>query len=88
MTADRERPRATFDSAAHLYHQARPSYPEELSDELIRLTSLRRGARLLEVGCATGKATVPLARRGYRITCVEIGAGPGRRSAAEPGGLR
>jgi SAM-dependent methyltransferase len=26
------------------------------------------------VGCATGKATRPLARRGYRITCIELGA--------------
>jgi protein-L-isoaspartate O-methyltransferase len=25
------------------------------------------------VGCATGTATLPLARRGYRITCVEPG---------------
>jgi SAM-dependent methyltransferase len=28
----------------------------------------------VEVGCATGKATAPLARRGFQITCVEIGA--------------
>ena len=26
------------------------------------------------MGCATGKATRPLARRGYQITCVELGA--------------
>ena len=34
---------------------------------------LHPGSKLLEIGCATGKATVPLARRGFRITCVEIG---------------
>ena len=27
----------------------------------------------MEVGCATGKTTLPLARRGFGITCVEIG---------------
>jgi 16S rRNA A1518/A1519 N6-dimethyltransferase RsmA/KsgA/DIM1 with predicted DNA glycosylase/AP lyase activity len=26
-----------------------------------------------EVGCATGKATLPLARRGFALTCVEFG---------------
>jgi SAM-dependent methyltransferase len=31
------------------------------------------GDRLLEVGCASGKATLPLARRGFRVACVEIG---------------
>jgi SAM-dependent methyltransferase len=38
------------------------------------LAGLRPGDRLLEVGCATGKATIPLAQHGFQITCVEIGA--------------
>jgi SAM-dependent methyltransferase len=74
VTEDRLRLRATLDSAAGRYHQARPDYPGELYDELIRLSGLRPDARLLEVGCATGKATLPLVRRGLRITCVEIGS--------------
>jgi len=74
MPDDRERLVAAFDSVAGLYHRARPDYPGELYDELVRLARLRPGDHLLEVGCATGKATIPLARRGYRITCVEIGA--------------
>jgi SAM-dependent methyltransferase len=73
VTADRDRLRATFDSVAQLYQQSRPDYPEALYGELIRLADLRPGDRLLEIGCATGKATMPLARRGFRITCVEIG---------------
>lgn len=74
MSDDRDQLRTTFNSAATLYHQARPEYPAELFSELVRLAGLRAGDRLLEVGCATGKATIPLARRGFQITCVEIGA--------------
>jgi SAM-dependent methyltransferase len=74
VPSDRERLAATFNSAARLYHQARPEYPDRLFGELTRLARLGPGDRLLEVGCATGKATIPLARRGFRITCVEIGA--------------
>lgn len=74
MPDDREQLRTTFNSAASLYHQARPEYPAELFDALVRLAGLRPGDRLLEVGCATGKATIPLARRGFQITCLEIGA--------------
>jgi len=89
MPGDRERFAATFDSAAGLYHQARPGYPAGLYDELVHLARLQPGDRLLEVGCATGTATIPLARRGYRITCVEIGpalAAQARRNlAAFPG---
>jgi SAM-dependent methyltransferase len=71
---DRLRLRRTFDQAAELYQRARPEYPPELLDHLIAVTGLAPGDRLLEVGCATGKATRPLARRGLRISCVELGA--------------
>src|SRR6266487_6124190 len=70
---DRERLRQTFNQAAGSYHRARPDYPSELFDDLITVTGLAPGDRLLEVGCATGKATLPLARRGFQITCIELG---------------
>jgi SAM-dependent methyltransferase len=65
---------ATFDAAAALYQRARPDYPAALFDHLIEASGLGAGDRLLEVGCASGKATLPLARRGFRITCIERGA--------------
>ena len=71
---ERLRLRQTFDQAAESYQRARPEYPGELYDHLIAVTGLVPGDRLLEVGCATGKATLPLARRGFLITCVELGA--------------
>lgn len=74
MGADRHRLRQTFELAADRYQQARPEYPDDLFDALVDLTGVAPGARLLEIGCATGKATLPLARRGFRITAVELGA--------------
>jgi SAM-dependent methyltransferase len=72
---ERERLRRTFDQAADSYQRSRPDYPAELLDDLVTAARLSRGDRLLEVGCATGKATIPLARRGFQITCIELGAG-------------
>jgi SAM-dependent methyltransferase len=72
--AAREHLGKTFNSVAETYHRARPDYPDELFAELIQATGLRPGSDLLEIGCATGKATLALARHGYRITCVELGA--------------
>jgi SAM-dependent methyltransferase len=75
---DRERLGATFDQAATVYQRARPEYPAELYERLLEVTGLLPDAHLLEVGCATGKATLPLARLGFGITCLE----PGRALAA------
>jgi SAM-dependent methyltransferase len=71
--ADRERLAATFDDAAALYQRARPEYPPTLYERLIEATRLTPPSRLLEVGCATGKATLPLARLGFRFTALEPG---------------
>jgi precorrin-6B methylase 2 len=44
-----------LESAADEYDAARPSYPEELFEDLVALAELHPGQRLLEIGCATGK---------------------------------
>ena len=48
-------------------------YPPQIFDDLAALAQLPAQARLVEIGCGTGQATVPLAERGYAITCVELG---------------
>jgi SAM-dependent methyltransferase len=72
---ERERLRQTFDAIAGEYQGARPEYPGELYDSLLALTGARPETDpVCEVGSASGKATLPLARRGFAITCVELGA--------------
>ena len=66
--------RTTFNSQALLYHEIRPRYPQALFDTLIRVTNLQNNAHLLEIGPGTGQATEPLAKRGYHITAIELGA--------------
>jgi SAM-dependent methyltransferase len=73
MDGLREALRTTFDTAAETYDAARPSYPPELFDDLVALSALRRGARLLEIGPGTGKATRALLDRGYSVVGVELG---------------
>ncbi len=84
---ERERLRQTFNQAADRYDRARPDYPDALFDDLVELAGLVPGDHLLEVGCATGKATRPLARRGFRITCVELGAELAAAARANLAGL-
>ncbi|MEV1250112.1 class I SAM-dependent methyltransferase [Nonomuraea sp. NPDC049750] len=73
MSRDLRLMRATFDRAADSYQDARPDYPAELYSDLLAITAITPPAHLLEVGCGPGKATLPLARMGFRITAVELG---------------
>ena len=66
--------KATFNTAATLYEEVRPGYPEELIQDVIDLSGLRSHSRILEVGCGTGKATRSFAERGYELVCLDIGA--------------
>ena len=89
MRGHRRPSRLIFDRASALYERARPEYPDELIDHLIHVTDVRPGDRLLEIGCATGKATLPIARRGFGVTCLEPGpnlaAAARSNLAAHPG---
>ena len=66
--------RTTFSEAAELYDRMRPGYPRAVFEELAEFGRLGPGSRVLEIGCGTGQATLPLAQRGYRVTAVELGA--------------
>jgi SAM-dependent methyltransferase len=87
---DRKRLRATFEEVPELYDRARPTYPALLFDDLSALAGLEPGADVLEIGPGTGKATLALAERGFRVLCVELGAGlvdVARRNLAQYSGV-
>ncbi len=73
MSADRCWLRTTFDDDPELYDRTRPFYPAQLFDDLLDLADLRAGARIVEIGCGTGRATLPLAERGCVVVGVELG---------------
>jgi SAM-dependent methyltransferase len=83
--------RGGFDADAETYDRTRPVCPDALFDDLVRLAGLRPGDRVVEIGCGTGQATVPLAERGLAVTAVELGpalAEVARRKTARFPGVR
>ncbi len=48
--------------------------PPRMFDDLAEMVGLGPGCRVLEIGCGTGQATVPLAQRGCQIVAVELGS--------------
>ena len=70
--AERES-RMLFDSVAEQYDRARPTYPDVLFDDIVAVSGVPGGGRVLDIGCGTGQATRPMAERGYRVTAIELG---------------
>jgi SAM-dependent methyltransferase len=64
--------RGSFDSVVELYDRTRPTYPEQLFDDIVELSGVSSGGRILEIGPGTGQATVPMARRGFSILGLEL----------------
>jgi SAM-dependent methyltransferase len=62
--------RISFDRAARLYDQARPSYPQAVFAHIRGCTT---GHHVLEIGAGTGKATEAYARLGYHVVALEPG---------------
>jgi len=71
--SERDRLRRGFDEDARAYDRTRPLCPAELFDDLVALTHLTPGKRVLEIGAGTGQASLPLAQRGLAITALELG---------------
>ena len=74
-----------FNSVAENYDRYRPGYSEALFHEIAAYAELPRGANVLEVGCGTGKATLPLLELGCSVTALEPGdelASVARRNCA------
>lgn len=70
--------RLVFGEDAERYDRARPAYPAKLVDTLVGWVGAR--ARVVDVGCGTGKATCLLAERG--MTGVGVEAHPAMAAIA------
>jgi SAM-dependent methyltransferase len=60
-----------FDRAADVYDRARPEYPPEAVDWLIRTLELGSGRTVVDLAAGTGKLTKRLARTRARVIAVE-----------------
>lgn len=65
--------RTHFDEIVVGYDRIRPEYPSEIFADITQYAGRKQGAKALEIGAGTGKATAPFLRAGYDVTAVEIG---------------
>lgn len=66
--------RLKFNEDAANYDKARPSYPNELFNDIITYSGINRNSNILEIGIGTGQATLPFLELGCNVTAVELGS--------------
>lgn len=80
-----------FDRAAPLYDATRgypPEAAEQIGAAIIEAANARADARFLEVGVGTGRIALPIVRRGYNYTGVDISEGMVDRLRAKAAALQ
>lgn len=64
----------TFNTVTEQYDRMRPTYVEELYDDIWQYGGFGDNVSAVEVGIGTGQATQPVLNRGANVTAVELGA--------------
>lgn len=67
------RSKESFNKAAKLYDEVRPTYPNEVINQIIKETNITTDNELLEIAPGTGQATLRFAEKGFKIHAVELG---------------
>ena len=62
-----------FDENVVLYDKFRPTYGTKIFGDILSYSRVTKSNKILEIGCGTGNATLPMIQTGAEVTAVEIG---------------
>ncbi|WP_310829498.1 class I SAM-dependent methyltransferase [Paenibacillus pedocola] len=65
--------RLTFNEDVENYDKWRPTYCEELFEDIMAYSQIGQGKKALEIGIGTGQATRPFLNTGCELTAIELG---------------
>ena len=62
-----------FDENVILYDKFRPTYGTKIFEDILSYSRITKSSKILEIGCGTGNATLPMIQTRAEVTAVEIG---------------
>jgi len=71
MDVDR-RLKTVFGTISELYDKSRVNYPTKLIDDVLTTSKIKENGNILDVGCGSGQATIPFARKGFNIIGLDL----------------
>ena len=71
FTPDPQQRKNWYGAVATTYDRVRPKYPAQLWDRVVEVGNIPVDAKILEVGCGPGTATLLLAQSGFSVVALE-----------------
>ena len=62
----------SYEKVGNAYHFGRTDYPQKLINDIVKLSGIQKDSLLLDIGCGTGKSTLPFVKKGYKILGIDI----------------
>jgi SAM-dependent methyltransferase len=71
FTPELEQRKNWYGSITEAYDRVRPKYTPEFIDRVLAVAEISSTAKILEIGCGPGTATIELAKQGLSLVCLE-----------------
>jgi ubiquinone/menaquinone biosynthesis C-methylase UbiE len=60
-----------FSKTVKVYDKYRPSYPQKLVDWIVKISSIKKGDKIADVGCGTGISSRIFAENGFKVIGID-----------------
>lgn len=64
--------KTSFKNTGKLYESSRKNYPTILIKDIIKISKIKKDSLILDIGCGTGKSTMPFTKQGYKILGIDL----------------
>lgn len=70
-----------FDENVFLYDKFRPTYGTKIFEDILSYSKITESSKILEIGCGTGNASLPMIQSNAEVTAIEIGENLSKHTA-------
>ena len=62
----------SFGLVSQEYDRVRPDYPQKAIEDILKMSKIKKDGKIIDLGCGSGIATLPFAKKGYEITALDL----------------
>lgn len=71
LSMNKSKLRKSFSRTSEKYEKYRPTYPDQVFEDIIQISRLTKSSNILDVGCGSGKGCAYFSKKGYTLSCLD-----------------